>query len=316
MRARFATALSRAGAWAMRPQTAMAAVFLLVIGTSFVLVETRKSSQMPGAAASMAEGTPVQAAGAYPATASALAFDEKETAFAHGVEEKRAADPRAPTTLPKEMTADGDLRNGEQRDDKAKDGLAKNERERITNAGPIGGVDLTTATTRGLTEANANAPAGGGGGSTGALAQAHGTFTTPPIAVQQQGQGQPSQTQPGYGNTEATKSAAPSCTTLVAQYEADRSRGAVGNDVTLNAARCYRSLGRIDEARARYSSLLSTSYASVAQNELDAMSPALAARKAQQQAPRAQVQASPPAATATAAPQQQQKATASDRSSY
>ena len=42
--ARLSRVVSRAGAWAMRPQTAMAAVFLLAIGSSFVLMQSRNSS--------------------------------------------------------------------------------------------------------------------------------------------------------------------------------------------------------------------------------------------------------------------------------
>src|SRR6185369_9796448 len=71
-RARMANFVSRAGAWAMRPQTAMAAVFLLVIGTSFVLVQSRKSAHMASQSA-FSEGAPVQA-GAMATASAAQAF--------------------------------------------------------------------------------------------------------------------------------------------------------------------------------------------------------------------------------------------------
>src|SRR5580700_8959335 len=46
---RLARAVSLAGSWAMRPQTAMAAVFLVMIGTS-VLLLTGKASRAPTSA--------------------------------------------------------------------------------------------------------------------------------------------------------------------------------------------------------------------------------------------------------------------------
>ncbi len=60
---RAARALSVAGSWAMRPQTAMAAVFLVMIGTSGLLLRG-KSSRAPASAAMTVteEGTPAPAA--------------------------------------------------------------------------------------------------------------------------------------------------------------------------------------------------------------------------------------------------------------
>jgi hypothetical protein len=60
---RAARAISVAGSWAMRPQTAMAAVFLVMIGTSGLLLRG-KSSRAPASAAMTVteEGTPAPAA--------------------------------------------------------------------------------------------------------------------------------------------------------------------------------------------------------------------------------------------------------------
>jgi len=62
---RFARVLSLAGTWAMRPQTAMAAVFLVMIGTSVLLLRGR-SSRAPASAEMIVteEGTPAPAASA------------------------------------------------------------------------------------------------------------------------------------------------------------------------------------------------------------------------------------------------------------
>jgi len=62
---RFARVLSLAGTWAMRPQTAMAAVSLVMIGTSVLLLRGR-SSRAPASAEMIVteEGTPAPAASA------------------------------------------------------------------------------------------------------------------------------------------------------------------------------------------------------------------------------------------------------------
>jgi len=62
-RGRLARAVSLAGSWAMRPQTAMAAVFLVMIGTSVLLLRG-KSSRAPASAEMTVteEGTPAPAA--------------------------------------------------------------------------------------------------------------------------------------------------------------------------------------------------------------------------------------------------------------
>jgi hypothetical protein len=63
LRGRLARAVSLAGSWAMRPQTAMAAVFLVMIGTSVLLLRG-KSSRAPASAEMTVteEGTPAPAA--------------------------------------------------------------------------------------------------------------------------------------------------------------------------------------------------------------------------------------------------------------
>ena len=302
LRARASSVLSRAGAWAMRPQTAMAAVFLLVIGTSFVLVQSRKEMR---SASSNAEGTPMQAAAATPtATAAASGWAlEKESAFAHGVEEKR---PDAPKALPSVATEAQTLALADDRErDKSKDEAKKNfDVDGIANAGPIGGVaanDLTTATRSGNVyggQGQASQPGGGAGG---------GGATAPNMPMaQQQTQAHAS----GRGSPQVQLLKAQGCSLAVAgQYDQMHT-----NEATLEAARCYRDLGNSNVARQRYSSLQSTPYAQTAQQEMDAMAPA-AARKAAAQMP-AQVQAAPPRATATTAPAQAKPTDQTGAASY
>jgi hypothetical protein len=78
LRGRLAKAVSLAGSWAMRPQTAMAAVFLVMIGTSVLLLRG-KSSRAPASAEMTVteEGTPAPAA---PAAAVAVAEPESSAA--------------------------------------------------------------------------------------------------------------------------------------------------------------------------------------------------------------------------------------------
>jgi hypothetical protein len=285
-RARASSVLSRAGAWAMRPQTAMAAVFLLVIGTSFVLVQSRAKQEV--AASKNAEGMPVQAAAASP-TATAMASGsyalEKESAFAHGVEERRPDIPKAAPSTATDTLALLAGADGDRERDKAKDENKKNlDTNGISNAGPIGGVamnDLTTTSrsVSGWGGQGQTAQPGGGGGGGGAANM------PPPVAVAQQ---------QAQTNTGAQAKAQP-CT----QADANRFDQQHTSEATLAAARCYRDLGNSNAARARYSSLQSTQYAPIAQQEMNEMAPA-AARKAPAHMA-AEVQAAPPPrATATA----------------
>lgn len=77
---RLARVLSLAGSWAMRPQTAMAAVFLLMIGTSAFVIRSRRA-ESPQAVSITEQGAPAATAAA-PADQDPL--DSKAAAAAHG----------------------------------------------------------------------------------------------------------------------------------------------------------------------------------------------------------------------------------------
>lgn len=84
--------LSLAGSWAMRPQTAMAAVFLLMIGTSAFVIRSRHAGSDGAAAVSVSEqGAP---AGQVAPPAENDSLDNKAAAAAHG------ANVPAPITAP------------------------------------------------------------------------------------------------------------------------------------------------------------------------------------------------------------------------
>lgn len=79
---RAARALSWAGSWAMRPQTAMAAVFLLMIGTSAFVIRSRHSSERAAAVSVTEQGEPAAPAPGGPDELDSL--DSKAAAAAHG----------------------------------------------------------------------------------------------------------------------------------------------------------------------------------------------------------------------------------------
>jgi hypothetical protein len=100
----FARAISLAGSWAMRPQTAMAAVFLVMIGTSVLLLRGR-SSRAPASAAMTVteEGTPA------PATSVVSLAPPEPTAatsFASSPRVMESKPPPAPAVLAPTVAAD------------------------------------------------------------------------------------------------------------------------------------------------------------------------------------------------------------------
>jgi hypothetical protein len=300
LRARMSTMLSRAGAWAMQPQTAMAAVLLLVIGTSFVLVQSRKS-MAPAADMRAAEGAPVMAAAS--AAASAYALDGKEAAFAHGVDQnEQPGRARASATMvPPNATPDF-LESEKDRDDKsvatrkplekAKEELSMNS----ANAATVAGVGEL----RGYGGEPRTSGAGGGG--------------APSVIVQ-------AQAGPTGGTIDAALSAARAerakdgCTASVIQHfeQVRQSAGntTTGHDATLEVGRCYRSAGNSELARSRFSSLLQAqNYATQAQSELDQMTPVAAHKAMQRETPR------PVATTTAAAPVAPPSQKAADSAGY
>ena len=81
IQSRASRALSWAGSWAMRPQTAMAAVFLLMIGTSAFVIRSRHSSERAAAVSVTEQGEP---AGQSAPADDLQSLDSKAAAAAHG----------------------------------------------------------------------------------------------------------------------------------------------------------------------------------------------------------------------------------------
>jgi hypothetical protein len=96
IQSRASRALSWAGSWAMRPQTAMAAVFLLMIGTSAFVIRSRHSSEHAAAVSVTEQGMP---AGQSAPSDDHESLDSKAAAAAHGPNQP------APVTAPPVVAA-------------------------------------------------------------------------------------------------------------------------------------------------------------------------------------------------------------------
>ncbi|CAN5389247.1 hypothetical protein BH09MYX1_BH09MYX1_19950 [soil metagenome] len=311
MRSRLSQVVSRAGAWAMRPQTAMAAVFLLAIGSSVVLMNSRShDEQAPASVAVQTKGAPVD----MPELESAppTAYDRGDNA-AHGTLGPVGRG-RTGTTL----AAGDDLTK-----DKFDLDEAKKESSDPSTIGDGTRLLANAAAPAGAAEVNAAPAVGGASNGSGS---GGGYFA---------GQGQAQQAYaPGGGTAfqtamddyramkydEATRRfdtlssndsnaalwAARSvresngCAAAVGRFDQVAARSPdspTGWEATLDAGRCYKSLGNYDAARARFAKLAGVpTYAARAQTELDTMAPASAraATKAASPSPMR------PAATATA----------------
>jgi TolA-binding protein len=110
----FARLISLAGTWAMRPQTAMAAVLLLMVGTSSVFLSRKVTSSTSSASSAFTSftvtenGVPAAAASAA-APLPAEALDTRAAAAAHGVPTVAAA---APARLADNLSTDNSVGPG------------------------------------------------------------------------------------------------------------------------------------------------------------------------------------------------------------
>lgn len=90
MRSRMSRFVSIAGSWAMRPQTAMAAVFLLMIGTSAVLIRSKNYASRDSAVSVTVQGSPSPT----PTVAGqSESVDDNAAAAAHGPSTSNATRP-------------------------------------------------------------------------------------------------------------------------------------------------------------------------------------------------------------------------------
>jgi len=282
LRRRLASAISLAGGWAMRPQTAMAALFLVMIGTSVLLLRG-KSARAPASAEVTVteEGTPAPAASGT-SVSSPLGQPQASATTAYASPVSRAPEPRAALPAPA-PTAAAEL-GPDDLHARAKAGPAKDEDglAALRNASVPGGV------------ANALPPAVGPGGA----GAAGGPYAAPPQPAQQASvAGSPFDTalqmyrsgrfddaarafdalSPGDPNADlwAARSIreGKGCRSALLRFDkvSQRASGtAPGWDALLEGANCYRSTGDFGAARVRLNALLKVdSHKDRAQAELD-----------------------------------------------
>ncbi len=317
--ARLSRFVSRAGAWAMRPQTAMAAVFLLAIGSSFVLMQSRNSSPRSASLSVRDEGSPEPVA-----AASAAPFDPRAAAAAHGTEEQKRGVGHSATPLDLPLASALAMDDSQQQGNGAKDerdlSATRGDLDGLmdkggyaSNAGPVGGAPITAAPPPAAT---ATAYGAGGSGATQdqrAYPSGGASFDAA-MASYRAGRYEEATRlfdAMGAADSNAALWAARSvregsgCPAAVARFDQVSARAgtsAVGNDATFDAGHCYRIMGNVEAARGRLSRLLGVqAYAARAQEELDILSPASAA---------ARTKSAPAAKPAATMPP------ASDRASY
>jgi hypothetical protein len=299
--------VSLAGMWAMRPQTAMAALFLLMIGSSAVLLRTRQPKESAALTVTQ-EGAPSPAA---VAANEEREFDGKGAAAAHGA---AGAVPMATAAAaPIVAAAPGQM-------GRAMGGSAADEpAPALGQLAQAGGETKAEARKEKGGPTNQGQSTLGGGGGFGPNSPPPAAAPMPPAAKPADQQNRDDVSDPfasgmaayqarrypeatskldqsaSQGNPAAALWAARSvregsgCPAAVGRFNAVAARGgSAGNDATFDAARCYDAMGDHTAARSRYAALLGVpAYASRARAALDSSSE-MASRKA-----------TAPAATAT-----------------
>ncbi len=309
--------VSLAGMWAMRPQTAMAALFLLMIGSSAVLLRTRQPKESSSLTVTQ-EGAPSPAA---VAANEEREFDGKGAAAAHGA---AGAVPMATAAAaPVVAAAPGQMGRalGGSMAEEPTPGLGQ-------LAQAAGETKAEARKEKGQANAQGPLSLGGGGYAPNAapppaaapMARAGTAADEPkrddgadPFAsgmAAYQARRYPEATSKldqaaAQGNPAAALWAARSvregsgCPAAVGRFNGVAARGgSAGHDATFDAARCYDSMGDHEAARSRYAALLGVpAYASRARAALDSSSE-MASRKAAAPA----TTTTPPAGGARAAP--------------
>lgn len=288
LRSRISRGFAWAGVFAMRPQTAMAAVFLLMIGSGALLLQSQRSVEVAtGSAYNAFQG------GGYPAAAPEEAeqgrgrVDLASAASAHGPAMDR----------PGSATVGLGAQQGAQAQAPAGGVGAVAEKDKLEDLRERGATDEERSKTRSATNASppAGAPAATATAGAAPHSRAEGKGAAPDFdrGLQSYRDGQ-------YGDaTKKLDSLAGSdpnaalwaarsvrdgegCAAAVPRFDALSTRQwgtTVGYEATMDAGRCYRGLGRPDLARARFASLLAVpGYMAKAQDALDNMTPKAAAK--------------------------------------
>lgn len=298
-RTRASRALTVAGRWAMRPQTAMAAVFLLMMGTSAFLIRSNPRANKDAAVSVTVEGAPAPMVQAAPVEA----IDPNAAASAHGPASPNYQRP----PMPLATVAAGDngpvdrLTNGYGRDgDEATIGsLAKEEKSKtadpmaISNAGgPSAGAPMQAqalapaANADSMTQAPMARAGKGGANISDPASLGAAAFQARNYAEATRQYDLAAKT--GDLNSElwAAESVkqGQGCAVALGRFDALSKKDAgnyFGNEASLRAARCQIAMGQTDAAKTRLVALQSSStHASQAQTEMNNLNQALATKQA------------------------------------
>ncbi|MBL8607755.1 MAG: hypothetical protein JNL38_10560 [Myxococcales bacterium] len=330
IRSRMSRAVSWAGAWAMRPQTAMAAVFLLMIGSTTLLL--RNNARAPSSATAPITVTQRGAPAAQGATDDERS-DISAASSAHGLLEKNVNLPPAPvvaaTAAPMASTialADPAPAESEKKsDDKNKQELGKvalmdaleedspKDNLRLGNAGPVAGA--AAAPRQAPQAAPGNAGGAGGARAEGFLSQTPsrdrgqaddafqrgvGSYRAGRFADATRSFDQAAQTGDKNAALWAAKSLRAQSGPAAAAPRFDALAGtdtAVAQEALFEAAECYRQMGNAAAAQQRYNRLLSVAaYAARAQTAIDTMNQVASRKAAATPRAAAPAPAAPPAA--------------------
>lgn len=307
IKSRASRVLSIAGSWAMRPQTAMAAVFLLMIGTSAFLIRSKNYASKSGEVAVTVAGNPSPV---MPAPQSGESLDDKAAAAAHGptppsnvTRPPQATAAASAVALADEANAPVDALTAGAARDKAKGG--DNDGTSIASAfgDPNAANRAIGGGGNGAPITNAGPPAGAPGAYNEGYAQ---QAQTPPRTMTAQGRRGPAEKEAqdpfslgaaafrARNFAEATRQfdlAAQSGDANAALWAAESAREGqgcvvalgrfdqlaqkqgssswIGNEASLRAARCQIAMGQLDGARDRLNKLAqSSSHAQAAQTAM------------------------------------------------
>ncbi len=317
IQSRTSRAVAWAGRWAMRPQTAMAAVFLLMIGTSAFVLRSRAPGAPQEGVSVTVQGSPAPAA----SVASAAEESNLDDKAAHGAvvpaAPPAAAMPVATATAsavaaPEALalnSKDERAKKAATLDDDALGGIGAGRSGGPSNAGVPGGAPASPA-------AGKADPAPRDGFSS-AMADYNAR------RFQQATQKFEGEAQTGDKNAAlwAARSSreGSGCAAAVARFDrvAAQSKGtAVGRNATLEAARCYRVLGNYAAARQRLAELEGTDLALAAKDEktkVDTVARATDEPSTRGSAPAAAAAAAPAAPRKAAAPAAPRRAEAAPK---
>ncbi len=299
IRSRAGRVVSWAADWAMRPQTAMAALFMLAIGSSFIFL--RRDANSPVSVRVRAEGAPAAAAVA-PGAAEAK-LDESTGSAAHGtLESLRGGAAFAPFPPSAASPAATSVSAATRKPEMAAGDLAAQQLDRIEEAKlAVNAAPAAPPQSQGAAEVREMRGQGASGAAFGAAdsvaktaapAELPADFSSGMSAYRSRRFEEATRIFDALASadTNAALWAARSvregrgCDAAVSRFDQVSARAggsAAGYEATLDAGRCYRELGNSALARARLSKLLSVpAYADRAQTELDAATPQSAARKA------------------------------------